>query len=123
MCPRGPSPGGFGRTIAGQGTIRADIANSRVEIEQARLLVLKAAHMMDTVGNKVARSEIAMIKVVAPNVALRVIDRAIQAHGGGGVSQDFELAAMWANSRTLRLADGPDEVHREAIAKLELKNY
>jgi acyl-CoA dehydrogenase len=110
----------FGRTISEMGTIRADIAQSRMEIDQARLLVFKAAHMMDTVGNKAARTEIAMIKVIAPNVALRVIDRAIQAHGAAGVSQDFELAAMWANSRTLRLADGPDEVHMESIAKLEL---
>jgi len=120
MCQRVRARVAFGKTIAEQGTIRADIAQSRMEIEQARLLVLKAAYMMDTVGNKVARSEIAMIKAIAPNVALRVLDRAIQAHGGAGVSQDFHLAAAWANSRTLRLADGPDEVHIEAIAKFEL---
>ncbi len=120
MCRRVKSRVAFGRPISEMGTIRADIAQSRMEIDQARLLVLKAAHMMDTVGNKEARAEIAMIKVIAPNVALRVIDRAIQAHGAAGVSQDFELAAMWANSRTLRLADGPDEVHMESIAKLEL---
>jgi len=120
MCRRVKSRVAFGRTLAEMGTIRADIAQSRMEIDQARLLVLKAAHMMDTVGNKAARTEIAMIKVIAPNVALRVIDRAIQAHGAAGVCQDFELAAMWANSRTLRLADGPDEVHMESIAKLEL---
>jgi acyl-CoA dehydrogenase len=123
MCRRVRSRVAFGKTIAEQGTIRADIAASRMEIEQARLLTLKAAWMMDTVGNKVARSEIAMIKVVAPNLALRVIDRAIQAHGGGGVSQDFHLAAAWANSRTLRLADGPDEVHAESIARHELGKY
>ena len=123
MCRRVKSRVAFGKPIAEQGTILADIADSRIEIEQARLLTLKAAHMMDTVGNKAARAEIAMIKVVAPNLALRVIDRAIQAHGGAGVCQDFELAAMWANSRTLRLADGPDEVHRQSIAKLEFKKY
>ncbi|HEX9000709.1 MAG TPA: acyl-CoA dehydrogenase [Blastocatellia bacterium] len=121
MCQRVKQRVAFGKTIAEQGTIRADIANSRMEIEQARLLTLKAAYMMDTVGNKAARTEIAMIKVVAPNMALRVIDRALQAHGGAGVSQDFHLANAWAHQRTLRFADGPDEVHRETIAKLELR--
>lgn len=123
MCKRVRSRVAFGKPIAAQGTIRADIAASRMEIEQSRLLTLKAAYMMDTVGNKTARAEIAMIKVIAPSMALRVIDRAIQACGGGGVCQDFELAAAWAGARTLRLADGPDEVHTEAIAKLELKKY
>jgi acyl-CoA dehydrogenase len=123
MCRRVRSRVAFGRALAEQGTIRADIAVSRMEIEQARLLTLKAAYMMDTVGNKAARPEIAMIKVVAPNVALRVLDRAIQAHGGAGVSSDFDLAAAWAGSRTLRLADGPDEVHREAVARYELAKY
>ena len=112
----------FGRPLAEQGTIRRDIAVSRIEIDQARLLTLQAAHLMDTVGNKAARAEIAMIKVVAPNVTQRVLDRAIQAHGAAGVSQDTFLAHAWANSRTLRLADGPDEVHLEAIAKHELKS-
>jgi acyl-CoA dehydrogenase len=121
MCRRVESRVAFGKKLAEQGVIRADIAQSRIEIEQARLLVLKAAYMMDTVGNKAARAEIAMIKVVAPNLALRVLDRAIQAHGAAGVSQETFLAAAWANSRTLRLADGPDEVHREAISKLELR--
>ncbi len=119
MCTRVKDRVAFGKPLAEQGAIRADIAQSRIEIEQARLLVLKAAYMMDTVGNKAARAEIAAIKVVAPNVALRVIDRAVQAHGGAGICQDFELAAMWANSRTLRLADGPDEVHLESIARWE----
>jgi len=123
MCRRVRERTAFGRSLAEMGTIRRDIADSRIEIEQARLLTLKAAWMMDTVGNKAARSEIAQIKVVAPNLALRVLDRAIQAHGGAGVSEDFFLAAAWANQRTLRLADGPDEVHRESIAKLELKKY
>jgi len=121
MCRRADSRVAFGKKISEQGTIRADIAESRMEIEQARLLVLKAAFLMDTVGNKAAREEIAMIKIIAPNVALRVIDRAIQAHGAAGVCQDTFLAGAWANSRTLRLADGPDEVHRESVAKLELE--
>jgi len=111
----------FGRTLGEQGTIRADIAESRMEIEQARLLTMKAAYLMDTVGNKAARNELAMVKVIVPRMTLRVLDRAIQAHGAAGVCDDFPLAAMWAHTRTLRLADGPDEVHREAIAKMELK--
>jgi acyl-CoA dehydrogenase len=123
MCKRVRTRVAFGKPLAEQGTIRADIARSRMEIEQARLLTLKAAYMMDTVGNKRARAEIAMIKVVAPNVALAVLDRAIQAHGGAGVSQDTFLAAAWANVRTLRLADGPDEVHSESVAKLELQKW
>ena len=123
MCRRVKSRTAFGKTLADQGTIRANIADSRIEIEQARLLTLKAAHLMDTVGNKAARTEIAMIKVVAPDVALRVIDRAIQAHGAAGVSGDFFLADAWAAARTLRLADGPDEVHRETIARLELRRH
>ena len=123
MCKRVLSRVAFGKPLAEQGTIRADIATSRMEIEQARLLTLKAAYMMDTVGNKAAQAEIAMIKVVAPNVTLRVLDRAIQAHGAAGVSQDTFLAGAWAIVRALRLADGPDEVHTEAIAKLELAKW
>jgi acyl-CoA dehydrogenase len=123
MCKRVLSRVAFGKPLAEQGTIRADIATSRWEIEQARLLTLKAAYMMDTVGNKAAQAEIAMIKVVAPNVTLRVLDRAIQAHGAAGVSQDTFLAGAWADVRTLRLADGPDEVHTAAIAKLELAKW
>jgi acyl-CoA dehydrogenase len=121
MCERVKSREAFGKPLADQGVIMEWIADSRMEIEQARLLTLKAAYMMDTVGNKDARSEIAQIKVVAPNATLRVLDRAIQAFGGAGVSADTPLAAFWAESRILRLADGPDEVHRAAVAKLELK--
>jgi acyl-CoA dehydrogenase len=121
MCERVKHREAFGKPLAEQGVIMEWIADSRIEIEQARLLTLKTAHMMDRVGNKEARSEIAMIKIVAPNVALRVLDRAIQAHGGAGVSDDFPLAYFWASARTLRLADGPDEVHRVSVAKLELK--
>ncbi|CAN5609092.1 acyl-CoA dehydrogenase [soil metagenome] len=121
MCARVKEREAFGKPLAEQGVIMEWIADSRIEIDQARFLTLNAAHMMDTVGNKEARSEIAQIKVVAPNVALKVLDRAIQAHGGGGVSDDFPLANFWAASRTLRLADGPDEVHRASVAKLELK--
>jgi acyl-CoA dehydrogenase len=123
MCKRAQARVAFGKPIAEQGALRADIANSRIEIEQARLLTMNAAHLMDTVGSKAARAEIAMIKVVAPNMALRVLDRAMQAHGAAGVCDDVFLASAWANSRTLRLADGPDEVHREAIAKLELRRW
>jgi acyl-CoA dehydrogenase len=120
MCARVKSRVAFGKPLAEQGTIRAHLAESRMEIDQARLLTLRAAWLMDTVGNKAARSEIAQIKVVAPRMALRVLDRAIQAHGGAGVSEDFPLARAWAHARTLRLADGPDEVHLEAIARVEL---
>jgi acyl-CoA dehydrogenase len=123
LCRRVQKRVAFGKTLAQQGVIQDWIATSRIEIEQARLLTLKAAYMMDTVGNKVAKAEIAMIKVVAPNMALQVLDRAIQSLGAAGVSDDFPLAAHWASARTLRLADGPDEVHKAAIAKLELKKY
>jgi acyl-CoA dehydrogenase len=111
----------FGKLLAEQGTVQEAVALSRCEIEQARLLTLKAAHMMDTVGNKAARTEIAMIKVVAPNMAFRVLDRAIQVHGGAGVSDDFGLADAWAFARAVRFTDGPDEVHLASIAKLELR--
>jgi acyl-CoA dehydrogenase len=123
MCKRVRSRIAFGKAISEQGTIRADIANSRIDIEQARLLTLMAAYKMDSVGNKVAAAEIAMIKVAVPNMAQRVIDRAIQAHGAGGVSEDFGLASAWAIARAVRFTDGPDEVHREAIAKVELRRY
>jgi acyl-CoA dehydrogenase len=123
MCMRANSRTAFGKTIADHGVTRHWIAESRMEIDQARLLTMQAAKMMDEVGNKAARAEIAMIKIVAPNVAQTVVDRAIQVCGGGGVSQDFHLAYAWARSRVLRLADGPDEVHRETVAKLELRKY
>jgi acyl-CoA dehydrogenase len=123
MCRRTLGRVAFGKPIAEQGVTRERIAESRIMIDSARLLVLKAASMMDTAGNKAARAEIAMIKVLAPNVAERVIDWAIQAHGGAGMSDDFPLARMYAWNRALRLADGPDEVHRNAIAKLELSKH
>jgi acyl-CoA dehydrogenase len=123
MCKRLSSRVAFGKPVSVQSVWHERIAEARCMIDQARLLVLRAAYMMDTVGNKVAKQEIALIKVVAPNVALQVLDWAIQAHGGGGVSQDFPLARLWAGQRTLRFADGPDEVHRNAIAKLELARY
>ena len=123
MCERVLAREAFGRRLSEMGSIRQDIARSRIEIDQTRLMVLNAAHMMDTVGNKAARKKISMIKVIAPSMALRVIDRAVQAHGAMGVSGDTVLAAMWAHERTLRLADGPDEVHLESIARRELKPY
>lgn len=123
MCRRSLERVAFGRKVADQGVWRERIAESRILIDSARLMVLNAAEMMDKVGNKAAAREIAMIKVIAPNMACTVIDWAIQAHGGGGVSQDFGLAQAYANARSLRLADGPDEVHRNAIAKLELAKY
>ena len=122
MISRAKSRIAFGKPIAQQGVVMQAIAESRAEIEQARLLVLKTAHMMDTVGNKIARKEISMIKVVAPNMATRVIDRAIQIHGGGGVTSDFPLSYAYGYARALRLADGPDEVHNMSVAKLELRD-
>ncbi len=123
MCKRSLARHTFGRAVAEQGVTQERIAEARIMIDTARLLTLKAAYMMDTVGNKVAKAEIAMIKVLAPNVACQVIDWAMQAHGGGGMCDDFPLAHMYAHSRTLRFADGPDEVHRNAIAKLELGKH
>jgi acyl-CoA dehydrogenase len=123
MCRRLDSRTAFGRKISEQGVWRERIAESRIMIDSARLLTLKAAYMMDTVGNKFAKAEIAMIKVLAPTMAQKIMDWSIQAHGGGGVSDDFPLAMLWAHNRTLRIADGPDEVHRNAIAKLELSKY
>ena len=120
MCARAKSRVAFGKPVAEQGVVRAWIAEARLAIDQARLLVLKAAWMMDNVGSRTARREIAMIKAVVPKMALKIVDRAIQVHGGGGVSQDFPLAAFWIYARSLRLADGPDEVHLESIAKMEL---
>jgi acyl-CoA dehydrogenase len=123
LCRRALDRVAFGSPLAEQGVVREAIAESRIDIDQARLLTLMAADRMDKVGNKAARAEIAMIKVVAPSMALRVIDRAIQVHGAAGVSGDFDLAAAWAGARTLRLADGPDEVHRRTIARLELARH
>ncbi|MGH2372191.1 MAG: acyl-CoA dehydrogenase family protein, partial [bacterium] len=123
MCRRATSRVAFGRPIAEYDVTIERIAQSRIEIEQARLLVLKAAHMMDIAGNKAARSEIAQIKVAVPEMVLRVLDRAIQVHGGAGLSQTVWLAAAWAQARALRLIDGPDEVHRRQIGRMELKKY
>ena len=123
MCKRVTTRVAFGKPIAEQGVVREWIADSRMEIEQARLLTLKAAWLMDTVGNKGAAVEISSIKVIAPNMALRVVDRSIQAHGAAGVCDDFPLARMYAGLRTLRFADGPDEVHRRQIARQELGRY
>jgi acyl-CoA dehydrogenase len=123
MCARAGDRVAFGKPLAEHGMVRDAIARSRIEIDQARLLVLRAAHLMDQSGSKAARAEIAMIKVVAPAVALAVIDRAVQVHGGAGVSQDTFLALAWAQARTLRIADGPDEVHLESVARLELRKH
>jgi len=123
MCKRSQERVAFGKRLSEQGVTLERIAESRIMIDQVRWLVLNAAYMMDTVGNRAAKAEIAMIKVAAPNMTLQVLDWAIQMHGGGGVSDDYPLAALWAGTRTLRFADGPDEVHRDAIAKLELSRH
>jgi acyl-CoA dehydrogenase len=123
MCKRAQSRVAFGKKLSEQGVTLERIAEARIMIDQTRWLVLNAAYMMDTIGNRAAKAEIAMIKVAAPTMTLKVLDWAIQMHGGGGVSDDFPLAALWAGARTLRLADGPDEVHREQIGKLELSRY
>ena len=123
MCARAASRVTFGSPVAERANVQDWIAESRIEIEMARLLTMKAAWLMDTVGNKHARTEISAIKVAAPNVALRVIDRAIQVHGGAGVCDDFPLAMMYAHLRTLRLADGPDEIHKRTIARHELRRF
>jgi acyl-CoA dehydrogenase len=123
MCRRAQERVAFGKPLAAQGVVGEWIAESRVRIEQARLLVLKTAWLMDTVGNKGAHTEIQAIKIAVPEMAEWVLDKAIQVHGGGGVSQDFPLAQMWAAARTLRLADGPDEVHKASLAKRELRRH
>jgi len=123
MCKRATSRVAFGKTLSEQGTVRQQIAESRMEIDQARLYTLYAAWLIDNYGAKGARSEIAAIKVIAPRTCLNVIDRAIQVHGGGGVSDDFPLASMWAHARTLRIADGPDDVHIRSVARQELGKY
>jgi acyl-CoA dehydrogenase len=123
LCRRALSRVAFGKPLSDQGVTRHWIAESRMEIDQARLLTLHAAKMIDEVGSKAARAEIAMIKVVAPNMAQKVVDRAIQVCGGGGLSEDFHLAGAYARARAIRILDGPDEVHRETIAKLELRKH
>ena len=123
MCRRAQSRAAFGKPLSDNANIQDWIAEARIDIEMIRLLTFKAAHLMDTVGNKQARTEIAAIKVAAPTIALRIVDRAIQVHGGAGVTDDFPLAAAWAHLRTLRLADGPDEVHKRSIARDELRKH
>jgi acyl-CoA dehydrogenase len=123
LCTRAAQRVTFGEPVSARSNIRDWIAEARIEIESVRLLILKTAWLMDTVGNREARTEIAAIKVAAPSIALKIIDRAIQVHGGGGVSDDFPLAMMWAHQRTLRLADGPDEVHKRQIARTELRRH
>ena len=123
MCRRAQARVAFGKPLSDNANIQDWIAEARIDIEMIRLLTFKAAHLMDTVGNKQARTEIAAIKVAAPTIALRIVDRAIQVHGGAGVTDDFPLAAAWAHLRTLRLADGPDEVHKRSIARHELGKY